>query len=486
MNTPVTDTTLCFATATELLEGYRRRDYKPSEVLADHFAQIERTNPATGLGVNALTEEMRETSTSAALAADEAYVRGGPLPPLLGVPLVTKEKHAIVGLAVTQGLGNERAQFPTANQPIVQRVLDAGVLLHARTATPEFSCASVTHSKQWGVTRNPWNLAAGPGGSSGGAGAALAAGMSTLATASDIGGSTRIPAGFNGMVGYKAPYGRVPGAAPLSADWYRSDGPMARSVSDVALLQSVMAGRHPSDHSSWGEHGADYLSHVQAGTPQSLRGVRIAYSPTLGDFPVAASIRANTEALVARLAEQGAIVEVVEPRWDTEQILDTIFSHFGTIMGRALLQQVDGNLEELSAYAQLYVAQAAEAAGSGTIVDSLTKDIAIQQELARIMEGCDVLLTPTQGAEMLPADGNFVEGITLEGRHFDNYMAAHMTMPFNIANRCPVMAMPTGLSSVGVPTSVQIVGHPFDEATVFKVSAAVEALTDQLGRPAGC
>ena len=84
-------------------------------------------------------------------------------------------------------------------------------------------------------------------------------------------------------------------------------------------------------------------------------------------------------------------------------------------------------------------------------MDSLTKDIAIQQELARIMEGYDVLLTPTQGAEMLPADGNFVEGITLEGRHFDNYMAAHMTMPFNIANRCPVMAMPTGLSSVGVP-----------------------------------
>ena len=112
MNNPATDTTLCFATATELLDGYRRRDYKPSEVLADHFAQIDRTNPATGLGVNALTEEMRETSTAAALAADEAYVRGGSLPPLLGVPLVTKEKHAIAGLAVTQGLGNETGAVP--------------------------------------------------------------------------------------------------------------------------------------------------------------------------------------------------------------------------------------------------------------------------------------------------------------------------------------------------------------------------------------
>ncbi|MDR6508427.1 amidase [Arthrobacter oryzae] len=485
MTTPSTDTTVCFATASDLLDGYRRREYKPSEVLTDHFAQIDRTNPATALGVNALTQEMRETSMNSALAADEAYARGGQLPPLLGVPLVTKEKHAITGLPVTQGLGTERAQVPTANQAIVQRVLDAGVVLHARTTTPEFSCASVTHSKQWGVTRTPWNLQAGPGGSSGGAGAALAAGMSTLATASDIGGSTRIPAGFNGLVGYKAPYGRVPGAAPLSADWYRSDGPMARSVADVALLQSVMAGRHASDHASWGDHGSDYLSHILAGNVESIRGVRIAYSPTLGGFPVAASIRANTEALVARLMSAGVHVDLVEPQWSVEQVLDAIFSHFGAIMGRALLQQVGGDPEELSGYAQLFVAQAADAAGRGTLVDSLAKDAVIQQELAGIMEGYDVLLTPTQGAEMLPADGNFTDGITLEGRHFENYMAAHMTMPFNVANRCPVMALPTGLSGVGVPTSVQVVGHPFDEAMVFRISAAIEAISEPLGRPDG-
>ncbi|MGL3805453.1 amidase [Paeniglutamicibacter sp. R2-26] len=486
MNHPRTETSLCFATAGELLEGYRRREFKPSEVLCGHFAQIDDTNPVDALGVNALSGQMRESALAAALAADEAYARGGDLPPLLGVPLVSKEKHAIAGLPVTQGLGASRAVVPEANQPIIQRVLDAGVLLHARTTTPEFSCASVTHSKQWGVTRNPWNLDAGPGGSSGGAGAALAAGMSTLATASDIGGSTRIPAGFNGVVGYKAPYGRVPGAAPLSADWYRSDGPMGRSVADVALLQSVMAGRHGSDHTSWGEHGSDYLQHVVAGTPDSLRGVRIAYSPTLGGFPVAASITANTELLVSRLIAAGAIVEVVEPRWNVDQVLDTIFSHFGSIMGKALLGQVEGDRGQLSEYAQVFVAQAAEAAGRGTLVDSLAKDQAMQQELARLMEGFDVLLTSTQAAEMLPAEGNFADGIDLEGRHFANYMAAHMTMPFNVANRCPVMALPTGLSSVGVPTSVQVVGHPFDEATVFKVSAAVESLADPLGRPAGC
>lgn len=480
------DTTFCFTTATELLEGYRRKEYKPSEVLTGHFTQIDRVNPVTALGVNALTEELRESSLAAARQADDAYARGGQLPALLGIPLVTKEKHEITGLSVTQGLGASRGKTAEAHQPIVQRVLDAGVLLHARTTTPEFSCASVTHSKQWGVTRNPWNLDAGPGGSSGGAGAALAAGLSTLATASDIGGSTRIPAGFNGVVGYKSPYGRVPGAAPLSADWYRGDGPMARSVSDVALLQSVMAGRHASDHTSWGEHGADYLSHVHQGSQASLRGLRVAYSPTLGGFPVAPSVRANTDALAAKLMEAGAVVEVVEPQWSVEQVLDTVFSHFGSIMGAALLQQVDGDLQSLSGYAQVFVTQAAEAAGHGSMVDSLAKDQVMQRELARIMQGYDVLLTPTSAAEMLPADGDFQDGITLEGRHYENYMAAHMTMPFNVANRCPVMALPSGLSASGVPTSVQVVSHPFDEATVFKVSAALESLIDPLGRPAGC
>src|SRR4029450_5628467 len=105
--------------------------------------------------------------------------------------------------------------------------------IRARTATTEFSCATVTHSRMWGVTRNPWNLACTPGGSSGGAGASLAAGTTTLATASDIAGSTRVPAGFTGTVGYKAPYGRIPGMPPLSADWYRGDGPMARTMADT-------------------------------------------------------------------------------------------------------------------------------------------------------------------------------------------------------------------------------------------------------------
>lgn len=170
--------------------------------------------------------------------------------------MATKEKHGIAGLRLEQGLAAHRGRIAEQDHPVVERIRAAGGIIHARTTSPEFSCATVTHSPMWGVTRNPWNRRTSPGGSSGGAGAALAAGFTTLATASDIAGSTRIPAGFTGTVGYKAPYGRIPGLPPLAADWYRGDGPMGRTVADVALLSSVLAGRHPADHASWGAHGA--------------------------------------------------------------------------------------------------------------------------------------------------------------------------------------------------------------------------------------
>ena len=139
-----------------------------------------------------------------------------------------------------------KGRIAEVSHPVVERVQAAGAVVHARTTTPEFSCAPFTHSKLWGVTRNPWNLDATPGGSSGGAGAALAAGETILATGSDIGGSIRIPASFCGVVGFKPPFGRVPGLPPFNSDTYCADGPLGRSVADVAMLQNVLAGPHPA------------------------------------------------------------------------------------------------------------------------------------------------------------------------------------------------------------------------------------------------
>ncbi|MDQ6739331.1 MAG: amidase family protein, partial [Actinomycetota bacterium] len=154
-------------------------------------------------------------------------------PPCWGIPVAAKEKHGIRGRTLSQGLTAHKDNVAGASHPEIERIQRAGGIIHARTTTPEYSCATVTHSPLWGVTRNPWNKRYSPGGSSGGSAAAVAAGFSTLATASDIAGSTRLPASFTGTVGFKAPYGRIPGLAPLCADHYRGDGPLARTVADT-------------------------------------------------------------------------------------------------------------------------------------------------------------------------------------------------------------------------------------------------------------
>lgn len=488
MNAPTstsTATRLEFLTATEALGGFRSGAFAPSEVLAAHWEQADRVNRPEADGVNALSHEYREASMRQAREADDRYLAarrdGAPTPALLGLAVATKEKHAIAGEPVTQGLLTQAGVRATADLPIIERIREAGGIIHARTTTPEFSCASVTHSKLWGVTRNPWNLAAGPGGSSGGAGAALAAGLATIATASDIGGSTRIPAGFCGVVGYKAPYGRVPGAAPLSADWYRGDGPMGRTVLDTALLASVMSGQHRSDHTSWGPRNSRELVDIAARRSTDLRGIRIAFDPTLGGFPVDSDVAANTAAVVDALVEAGAEIVDVRARWDVEQVLATCFTHFGQIMGNALADAVDGDLDSLSPYARQFVRVTAQARESTALFDSIRMDLEMQAEISRLLNGVDALITPTSAAAMLPADGNFLDGITLNGVHYDNYMAAHMTMPFNTANRCPVLAVPSGLAACGVPTSVQVVGAPLDEGAVFRIGAAIEALLPPLG-----
>ena len=281
----------------------------------------------------------------------------------------------------------------------------AGGIIHARTTSPEFSCATTTHSPMWGTTRNPWNLQASPGGSSGGAGAALAAGFTTLATASDIAGSTRIPAGFTGTVGYKAPYGRIPGFSALAADWYRGDGPMGRTVADTALLASVMSGRHAADHGSWGGNGINPLA------GGSVEGLRIGLSLTLGDYPVAPEIRENTLAVARALEAAGATVVPVDLPWTTGRITETIFAHFGHILGPAMAVETAGTEDRLAAYTTRFMADAAAAAKRNTLVESLGMDAALQAELAAAMAGLDALLCPTSAVASLAADGDYLDGI---------------------------------------------------------------------------
>lgn len=473
-------TDLAYLSATDALASFSRLEFSPLDVLEAQIARMQ----THGADVNAFTELLLEQAQTAAARAGDEYARcarSGQRPPaLLGLTVATKEKHGIAGRSLEQGLLAHRGRVAAADHPVVERINAAGGIIHARTTSPEFSCATVTHSPMWGVTRNPWNLETSPGGSSGGSGAALAAGFTTLATASDIAGSTRIPAGFTGTVGYKAPFGRIPGIPPLAADWYRGDGPMGRTVADVALLTSVISGRHPVDHNSWGPVGEP----VPLGG--GVEGLRIGVSAQLGDFPVAAEVAENTQAVARALAGAGAHVVAVDLPWTTEQMRKTIFAHFGHIIGPAVARESAG--APTSAYLQRFIADAAAAAEQCTLLDSLTLDARMRSELATAMADVDVLLCPTSALTSLRADGDYLDGIDVDGRHLRHYWEGHMTAPFNVANACPVLSVPSGVSACGVPTGVQVVAHPYDETMAFRVAQAIAGLVSFRCKPtsAGC
>ncbi|WP_181273935.1 amidase [Brevibacterium oceani] len=497
--------------ATEALAAFRAKELSPVDYLEAHIGRITHLDDQ----VNAVTEVVEEAVTSAkdaekfyANATDDDLAEAAATRPLLGLPVIAKEKHAIAGRGLTQGLLHERDTIAEADAAVIARIRAAGGYVHARATSPEFSCATITHSPMWGVTRNPWNLELSPGGSSGGSAAALAAGYAPLATASDIAGSTRLPAAFTGTVGFKAPYGRIPGAQPLAADWYRGDGPMARTVADAALLARVMIGLAPSDHATIDSTGwLDGFDATSAEVVDRLRGRRVALCLRLGGFPVGEDIIANTRATASALEKAGAIVEEIELPWTAERIFETAFTHFGNLLAQAMRAATRGHEDTLADYTLQFMADAEAVAARRSLYEGLAMEAQIQAELAAAMDGFDVLLAPTSAVAGLEAGASYLDGITIdaggvgreghrdsggtgssgaghdgsaeqtvEGIHLDHYWQAHMTMPFNICNRVPIVNVPSGMADCGIPTGVQVVAHPYDDRAAFEIAAAIEQL----------
>ena len=474
---------IAYLPATAQREAFLRGELAPSEVLA---AQLQRIGAldAGEHGIGAVTEILEQDAVAQARVADESYARArrnpAPLPPLLGITVATKEKHGIAGLSLSQGLQSQRHVVAQKDHPLVERLRAAGAVIHARTTSPEFSCATITHSPMWGVTRNPFNREKSPGGSSGGSGAALAAGFTTLATASDIAGSTRIPAAFTGTVGYKAPYGRIPGAGYLARDWYRGDGPMAHTVADTALLTSVLSGAHHEDANSWGRHG---VSPLPAVLPE-LGSIRFGVSTRLGDFPVSEPVVRALDAVVQQLRAVGATVEEVELPWTTSQVRETFLAHFGHILAPAMQEVIGDSTDGRAAYTDRFIADALQAGQRYSLIDSLQLDHRMNEELNQATADIDILLCPTNAMDWLDADGQYLQGLRVGQHNLEHYWEGHMTSPFNICNQRAVLNLPMGVGDAGVPIGLQVVGAPREEHTVFAAAALLEALLGFTARAA--
>jgi len=464
---------LHYLTATEALQRFRSKELSPVELMQAVIDRAQAVEPT----INAFAETFYDDALEQARRAEQSYAGGGHPRPLEGLPVAVKEEAPIAGQHNTLGSLPLRDVVADQTAVFVQRILEAGGIVHARSATPEFSSAPFTWSRLWGVTRNPWNSAFSPGGSSGGSAASLAAGSATLATGSDIGGSIRIPASFCGVVGFKPPYGRVPETEIFNLDHYCHEGPLARTVADCALLENVIAGPHPSDVAS---------IRPKLELPQrfdSIEGMRIAVSVDLGCYRVDADVAANTLLAADQLRKAGAVVDEVTLPWDLATLNEAVRIHFGMIFGPSIAEIYSAHKDDLTSYARRLYEESLEISKSD-YVRGLALEAAIYEPLGQLLEQYGALVCPTFAVPALGAEWDTSDPLYINGEPVVDWLESMMTLPFNVASRCPVMSVPSGLSRDGLPTGLSIVGPTFDDVTVFRIASAFEAAQPWLDTPA--
>ena len=458
------ETSLAYLSASQALRLFRTGELSPVELLEAQLSRIAQSADS----LNAVCFNYADEAMSQAKRAEARYAAGADdLGTLEGIPTALKDENMMAGKITTYGSLLYSDHVAASNAPVVQRLLDAGAIVHARTTTPEFSCTPFCHSRQWGITRNPWNEAFTPGGSSGGSGAALAAGLTTLATGSDIGGSIRIPASACGVVGFKPPYGRVPATAPFNLDHYNHPGPMARTVEDCLLMQNVLAGPHPQDIAS-------LKPKLELAVDRGgVQGWKIAYSLDFGFMEIDPDVRANTLLALDIFRSLGAEVVEVELPWSWD-VYKAAATHHATLFGAWLAEYLDERQTRLTPYA-LDFAKKSLHVTPRDYLSSLDVEGRIYAHFGPMMEKFQLFLCPTLALPAVQADFDMSEPLLINGKWIDPYLGWTMAWPFNMLSRCPVLALPSGQARTGVPTGLQLVGRTYDDQAVFRAGLAYES-----------
>ncbi len=453
---------LAYIGAREAIRRFRSKELSPREVLAAIIDRAEATEPV----LNAFTDTYFDSALARAGQAADAYARGEARL-LEGLAVAVKDEPRIAGQRTTQGSVLFADDVADDTDPIAERVLGAGGIVHARTATPEFSMAAVTWTFLHGVTRNPWNPAMTCGGSSGGSGASLAAGTSTLATGSDIAGSIRIPAAMNGLVGFKPPWGRVPEFWPWNREPYAASGPLGRSVDDVALFENAISGPLDTDMFS--------LERLELPVPVPPgRGMRVALSRDLGYFEVTEEVEAALDEAADTLRSAGVEVEEVDLGW-TDEVLDVAMTHLAfqsrSVLEASLPDGADRSL--LTPYIRSYLDEPPVPVVRWQQSWRYGDRMHATMQSKVFGAGCQALICPTSTRTDIPADlGHPESGTASEPLAV---LKDLLTYPFNVLGRLPVMSIPIGIApSTGVPIGMQIVGPAHADLVPFRVAAAYE------------
>jgi len=455
---------LCWMPAAAMAAAIRKKTLSPVEVMRALLARIERVNPT----LNAFVTLTAEQSLRDARAAERAVMkRGARLGPLHGIPFSTKDLVVTKGIRTTFGTRLYADNVPTEDAPVVARLRAAGAIQLGKTNTPMLGWIGATHNLLFGPTRNPWNLDRTPGGSSGGASAAVAAGLGPLAIGTDGGGSSRIPAACTGIFGLKPSFGRIP-VYPFSAAWSLSHvGPMTRTVTDAALMLAASAGPDERDPHSLPLQPVDYVGALRKG----VKGLRIAWSADLGyEDAVDPEVRAVCEKAARRFREAGCRVEEIKPGWPSPlEAWEAIFC--GGIAARLepylgdRRQDIDAGLAAIVDETRLW--------GPTRYVQAWFERLAWGEHPRRLFETYDVLLTPTIGCP--PFKIGLDHPAEIAGKPVRRYSWVPYTPPFNLTGQ-PAASVPCGFTRDGLPVGLHIVGRRFDDATVLRAAAAFERI----------
>lgn len=457
----MTTTDLALWSATELLHGFARRTISPVEATQAALARIDRLNDR----LNAFRLVDQEGALATARKSEDRWRRGTPLGLVDGVPASIKDLSLTKGWSTLRGSKSVDPAGPwDVDAPYVARLREHGAVLLGKTTTPEFGWKGVTDSPLTGITRNPWDPSKTPGGSSGGAAVAAATGMGALHQGSDGGGSIRMPAGYTGIYGIKPSFGRVP-AYPLSPfGTVAHIGPMTRTVTDAALMLSVMSEPDARDWYALPYDGTDYRS----GLHNSVTGWRIAFSPDLDHAQVDPEVAELVKTAALRFAELGAIVEeVAAPIGNCHE---TFRVHWFSGAANAFSALSDDQKAVMDPGLQDVASQGAEFSLLEYFAAVKARE-ALGTAMNAFHEEWDLLLTPT-----LPIPAFDAGHEVPPGSNMDRWTEwTPFSYPFNLTQQ-PAASIPCGLTKTGLPVGLQIVGPKNGDDMVLAASAAFESL----------
>jgi amidase len=453
---------LCGLGAVELVGRIRAKEISARDAVGAHLTQIERVNP----GLNAIVTLVADRAMECARIADEAQARGERLGPLHGLPIAHKDLQLTNGIRTTFGSPVYKDFVPAEDALAVERLRHAGAITVGKTNTPEFGAGSQTFNPVFGATLNPHDRTRTCGGSSGGAAVALATHMLPIADGSDMGGSLRNPASFCGIVGMRPSPGRVP-SWPVAAAWstLSVDGPMARSVADVALMLSAMAGPDARSPISIDEPGSLFAQSLE----RDLKGTRVAWWKSLGGVPVDRLVRERVDAQRGIFESLGCLVEEAEPDFaDFDAVFKTVRAlAFLTGVLPRIARHRDQVKETI-----LWEIDRGERLTAAEIAWAETKRTEVYHRMRRFMERYEFFVLPT--VQVLPFSVDQPYPTEIDGVPMETYIDWMKSCYYISIVGNPAISVPCGFTPEGLPVGLQIVGRHRDDWGLLQMAHAFE------------